>query len=208
MIHSLSTSLAEKVVNETNLHQEKIPYVAYGFEVILGGLVKFICFMFVPWLFGVLSQTLATVFSSSLLRYFSGGAHCTSLYRCLTSTLIIFTSSGLISKHIPMDVHLFKIITLLLIPPVITVLLMSAPADTPNKPILSAREKIILKSGSIVIAIIFFGILHLSPLSMDIKTAILLGIVIQVFTITKWGYYLIDHMDLFLSRQKGGVKNG
>lgn len=201
MVHSLASLLAKKVVGNAGVPADKLPYIAYGLEIILGCIIKTICFLIVPWFFGVLPQTLAAVASSVLLRYFSGGTHCTSLFRCLLSTLTIFTMAGIVTKYILGSAGLsidFFGITLFLAS--LVVIIKYAPADTPNRPITTQREKLRLKTGSIFLVILYGIILLAVPFNQDIKIAMLLGLAIQTFTITPLGYSSIRTLDSSLSK--------
>lgn len=203
MVESLANLLAEKITGGAGLPRERIPFVAYGLEVIMGGIIKSVCFIAIPWLCGVLPQTLVAVSSAALLRYFSGGAHCTSLFRCLTSTLTIFTAAGLAAKNLALNIDIKLIILVAMMS--LLIVIRYAPGDNPNRLIESKREKIIFKVGSAVVVLIYLGVMALVNCPLDLKYALLFGIVIQLFTITGWGYGFMGALDKLLA--KGGVDN-
>lgn len=91
MIHQLAQKIAEYLSRELNTGGPRQAVVAYGLEILLGGIVKLGAFVVVPAVLGILVQTWAALLASACFRLPAGGAHCTAYYRCLVGSLVTFS---------------------------------------------------------------------------------------------------------------------
>ena len=194
MIHTYSKKLAEHLINELNLDNQRIPVISYGLEVIIGGFLKLTTFIFVPWLFGVLNQFTTAYITSAFLRLPSGGAHCTAYYKCLINTLVVFLIIALIAKHTlnPLPIKQILWISLFL---ALLVFVKIAPVVSKEKPIVSLKRRRNLKIASSLILVIYFIVsLYWNP-KQDILIASSLAILFHIFTLTKLGHKLLSYVD-------------
>lgn len=175
--------------------------LAYGLEVMIGGMVKLFAFVTIPFVFGVLPQAWAILLSSSLLRLLSGGAHCTAYYRCLTGSLCVYLLLSLsvktISPYMPVKAALlgegFVVLPLLMV---------YAPAKNPQRPLKSTVHRNILKAGACVLVLAQVFVLQRLAVPADIAVASIAGILFQAFTISPPGYQFIDWLDRVLTFNK------
>jgi accessory gene regulator B len=114
VIQKLAQRIADYLNQELNLGDSRQSIIAYGLEILLGGLVKVVSFIAIPALLGILPQTWAAMSAATFFRFPAGGAHLTAYYRCLIGYLLTFCFIGALAKitasYIP--VNLLFLITL------------------------------------------------------------------------------------------------
>ncbi len=213
MIHNLAQRIASWLGEELQ-QEERVAVMAYGLELLLGAVVKLVCFVTIPLLLGIFPQVAAVVLASVAFRLAAGGAHCTAYYRCLIGSLTTFTGLGFLARwlgesNVPgtemaLAAALFAII----------VALIWAPADTPAKPITREGYRRMLKIISLLVPLCYLAAAWLLSLREDLLAASALGLAFQAVTVTPAGYRFIEWLDVFLSRLhsilipgKGGVNN-
>lgn len=149
MIHNLSLRLAKFFAFNGGMDASRVPVIAYGLELILGAFIKLLFFLIVPFLLGVLPQTLAALSASALFRLPAGGAHCTSFGRCMAGSLLAFTTIGLLAKLTGglglWTMPVFYIIVSLAV--VATIYLV--PVDNPARPVPKKEERIKMKKWAL-----------------------------------------------------------
>ena len=118
----------------------------YGFQIIIGGINKFILLIISGLLLNILPQLLLTTLSFVPLRLFSGGLHLNNYTKCLYFSLLTFIVFGLLSKYIILN----QFITMLIFIFVFILILIYAPVEHPNRP-LNNNEKIRFKYIALLI---------------------------------------------------------
>ena len=125
----------------------------YGFQIIIGGINKFILLIISGLLLNILPQLLLTTLSFVPLRLFSGGLHLNNYTKCLYFSLLTFIVFGLLAKYIILN----QFITMLIFIFVFILILIYAPVEHPNRP-LKEKEKIRFK----IIALLVLTVLYLT----------------------------------------------
>ena len=103
----------------------------YGFQIIIGGINKFILLIIPGLLLNILPQLLLTTISFALLRIWTGGLHYDSYTKCSYISLLSFTLTALLSKYIILN----QFIAMLIFLSVLFLILIYAPIEHKNKPI-------------------------------------------------------------------------
>jgi len=112
----------------------------YGFQIIIGGINKFLLLIILGLLLNILPQLLITTLSFSSLRIWTGGLHYDSYTKCSYISLLSFTLIALLSKYIILN----QFISMLIFLSVFILILIYAPVEHPNRPI-KEKEKIKFK---------------------------------------------------------------
>ncbi|AGL01002.1 accessory gene regulator ArgB-like protein [Desulfoscipio gibsoniae] len=195
-IHTWSIALAEHICGELN-NQKGGPskaVVAYGLEIIIEALIKIIAFILVPFALGILKPFLIAYFTAGILKLSSGGYHCSAYYRCLITTLLVFSAIAFLAIYLPQNIPAFEItVASLLIALVVFIKLV--PVDVPEKPIISAKRRKVLRILSMLKLIALFMVLVIYQPGHDVMLAICLSVLFHVFTLTMPGRGLLNWLD-------------
>ncbi|MDF9407803.1 accessory gene regulator B family protein [Pelotomaculum isophthalicicum JI] len=180
-VHSMAVTLSNIIARELNHDNVKRAQISYGLEVILGAIIKFVVFIILFLVFGVLKQSLITMFTIASLRYASGGIHCKTFIGCLIVSATACVSIGFLAKVLIINNYLYYALNFASL----LIIMLRAPVDPPEKPIKTKQKRYIVKLISIVI---LFLLLYISSnvVENDIKNSIILGIYIQVLTLIDW----------------------
>jgi accessory gene regulator B len=181
-----------------NSTQEEI--IKYSITVLSTTVFGYLAISLVGMLIGFPVLSLVAVFSTSLLRMFTGGAHASTPLRCVLIGAVIFPALGWISSFIP----LYSLAYLFILTVIAGTLLIGqyAPADTPGKPIESKIKRRTLKMISFSLLYIWTGFMWYLLAQGKITsffTASVLGILWQVFSITPWGYRILETFEAFIN---------
>ena len=117
---------------QSKLKPYKLKYVYYyGFQIIIGGINKFILLIIPGLLLNILPQLLLTTISFASLRIWTGGLHLDSYTKCTYISLLSFTLIALLAKYIILN----QFITMLIFLSIYLLILIYAPIEHKNKPI-------------------------------------------------------------------------
>jgi len=115
------TDKPKKIYNRYTYH--------YGFQILYGGLNKFLLLITLGILLNILPQLLLTTISFASLRFWTGGLHYDSYAKCSYISLLSFTLIALLSKYIILN----QFISMLIFLSVYFLILIYAPIEHPNK---------------------------------------------------------------------------
>ncbi|MHB1127587.1 MAG: accessory gene regulator ArgB-like protein [Bacillota bacterium] len=198
MIHTLAHRIAEYLNQELNVGDARKAVIAYGLEILLGGMVKLLSFLAIPSVLGILPQTWAALLASAFFRLPSGGAHCTAYYRCLVGVLVTFSLIGLLSKttvsYMPVD-----LLALIALGAAVMVTALWAPAGTPAKPVHGSRERRKARVWAIAVLAFYLYLWYRHDIPRDLLLAGSLGLLSQAFTVSPAGYRAMATLDRFLA---------
>lgn len=156
MIDFFSRKVTELIKENLNgITSEKEAVIEYGIKILVYELVVIFFAFIIAILFGILKYFLVAFIIYSTLRLVEGGAHMNSRIKCVAIYTAIIFGSILLSKNINTTNPYYSI-------PVFTinyfVAYKYAPGDSVEKPIVKKKDKIRLKTLSIVfISILFLG---------------------------------------------------
>lgn len=205
-IHELSVRFAAYLAQELETDRRQELRMAYGLEILLGEIVKWIVIVSLSWILGILPEVLTITISAGILRLASGGEHCSEYYRCLLGGTAWFLFLGwavhslnalLNQPIVNMSSGILFLISMILI-------LKYAPGETENKPINSEAERRKFKSWSMSIMIAYGFILVLfANLINPVVLPLAVGIIAQAFTVSPAGYAFIHFVDRILDFSRG-----
>lgn len=197
-INRWSYSCAKGLSGILNENHVKRAIYYFGFQIIIGAMVKVIILTAVSLALGIFIPTLIISLTFASLRLIAGGYHMDTYGKCLFVSMGLFVTSALIARH-TYEYWNFTYLTILTAIAFILgiyVLIRYAPRDTPNKPITDPQEIRRFKVLSIVHIIIWLIItlaLNILGLSMYVLS-LCFGVLLELFAITPTGHGFFDRI--------------
>lgn len=155
----------------------------------LGELVKIAIMFAVVWPFGVAHLLLIAILSMAIYRTPSGGVHSKSHIACFVTSMILFMGNVIISSLVKgpyLDI-IYILIFMINIP----IIHYFAPADTEMKPVVSKKQRKILKIVSYVCMTITILIGRFIITDLVIRNIFIFGTLIQSITMLPFMYKLM-----------------
>lgn len=203
----LSKKISNDLKEELKLDEDKRSIIEYGIFAFFQMGLSILLVAIVGLIFNVMFEALIISFSGAILRKFSGGAHASTSINCSILGVLISVIPAYILQKIFLNVNYTTIIGVLLYIISLIIIYKLAPVDSPNKPI-KKKEKIKrLKRGSIIILSIYMIVVFINISIYYIKDinsllvycfCIYVGILWQVFTLTKYGHIIVNKIDSLL----------
>lgn len=191
--NSCANWLANKVPNtEYETVEDQISVYSYGFQVILGALVKGALLVSISYLLGVLVPALIITLTFSSFRVIAGGYHMKTYSRCISFSLFQFILAALIAKYTFYNwtnINLFILVIATILLGVYTII-RYIPRDNPNKPINKQEDIKKFKNWSGLYYIIW-SIMMLTCIVTGIKIVVItssFGLLLELFSITNLGH--------------------
>lgn len=134
--------------------------------------------------------------TGAIFRSVSGGAHLSTSTKCIVFSTVITIMLALIGNIPIISLHLYHILTILILFLGFSILFKYSPAAHENKPI-SASSYWALKTVSLCFLLIWGLIIFLSRIDLRLKTVSSLSLLWQLLSITPVSfrlYRVIDHM--------------
>ena len=182
-----------KQLNES--HEQKRIYY-YGFQILIGGIVKAIIFLAVSYITGVLIPVIATLLFFGFIRTVAGGYHMDKFDKCLFTSLILFIGAGFIAKYAgpQLSTLILSILTAVVFLMALFVLIKYAPSDTPYKPIVNPVKRKRLKIISIINLCIWVVVNFLLIYYEQKMFAMagIVGVLLALFIVSPAGYAFFD----------------
>ena len=144
----------------------------YGFQIIIGGINKFLLLIIPGLLLNILPQLILVTLSFASIRIFAGGLHYDSYAKCSYISLLSFTITALLSKYIILN----QFISMLIFLSVFILILIYAPIEHKNKPI-KENKKIKFKIIALFVLTILV-IINMFANSTIISNSIIYGILL------------------------------
>ena len=212
MIENISKVIAEKVSSELNYDKERKEIIQYGTYALIQTLISIISVLILGLLFNIALEALIFLFTASILRKYSGGAHsessnvCTLLGIIISSCIGFFIKSNFFAK---MNFEVIVFVGIVIFVFSYFIIFKYAPVDTPNKPIKTEKKKKRMKKGSLKILTIYLFIeifniiLYYNSgwsLARPVMLSIMLGVAWQCMTLTYIGDILLKTIDSFINK--------
>lgn len=198
--------LAKYLTERLNENHQKRRIYYYGFQIVLGGIVKVSLLVLISYILGALMPTLTLVFFFATLRSIAGGVHLDTYGKCITTSLIIFIACGVIIRYtyIYWPADIVRVLVLLVFLVSLAIMVKWAPGDTPNKPITKMEEIKKFKALSILYVCVWAIVMAIF-IVFDYKMLTIsasLGVIIEAFMVTPFGYQLFEGLEAKLNRVK------
>lgn len=212
MIENISKVIAEKVSSELNYDNERKEIIQYGTYALIQTLISIISVLILGLLFNIALEALIFLFTASILRKYSGGAHSESSNVCTLLGIIISICIGFLIKSsffAKINFEGVVFIGIVIFVFAYFIVFKYAPVDTKNKPIKTEKKKKRMKKGSLKILTIYLFIeifniiLYYNSgwsLAKPVMLSIMLGVAWQCMTLTYIGHILLKTIDSFTNK--------
>lgn len=158
-IQTMSYKSANYIMKQKAEGHDKRRVYYFGFQVIIGAIVKGVLLLSVAAITGTIVPTIVAMLVFAFLRILAGGYHMDTYGKCITTSVIMFVLSGIIAQYTYIYYSTYSIMAFSSILFVISLICIFkwAPVDNPNRPITKAEE--INKFRNLSIAYMFLWIL-------------------------------------------------
>ena len=203
----LSKSISNYLKRELNLDEDKRSIIEYGIFSLFHILISILLVVVFGFFFNVTIEALIISFTIAVLRKFSGGAHASTSINCSVYGTVISIIPAYILQRISLNWNYISIIGFLLYIISLIIIYKLAPVDSTNNPLKKKGKIKRLKRGSIIILTIYMIIVFINISIYYIRdinsllvysSCIYIGILWQVFTLTKYGHIIVNKIDSLL----------
>lgn len=195
--------ISENIARELNLDDDKKSIINYGlFALIQSGICIALVILF-GLIFKVVIEALIISFTISILRKSSGGAHAHSAETCAIIGTVLSIGLGVVAKYLNISFCFIILVgSVVFIWSYYTVYKL-APVDSIEKPINNTNKRKKLKKISLIIISIYFVIVliniiyfifSLNTNALVYVLCIYLGLLWQVFSLTKYGHFVLKKL--------------
>lgn len=139
------------IKKNTNYDDIKLKEIEYGIVSIYLTVSKIFIIIILAILFGIEKDVLTFMILFNILRTTGFGLHATKSWICLLSSTLIFIGIPILCTYININIYIKMMIC------IIGIIFMwkNAPADTKKKPIVSKKRRLVYKTISTLLTIIF-----------------------------------------------------
>lgn len=200
-LSNVAGAIAYYVAESLGSSKDDREIYAYGLQILLGAVIKLLVILALSWAFGSLHTTVVLVITYAALRWFGGGAHMSTYFKCLLAGTTIIVGLGKLSQvNLSTPVlTCFAVFTLIF---ALYVCWKWAPGGSEKKQIqdrqIRFRQKTKMTITILLWSIVIFYLIQHGLLSYVL--AMILGCVSSVFFITPCGYWLFSVVDTLTER--------
>lgn len=218
-VERMTNQMAGKIADELKLDDDKKAVMAYGIFAFIHMFLCVLTVIIVGALFGVAFEAFLISLTASVFRKSSGGAHASKPWICNVEGMVIGVVPavflGILNHQI--TIYLVLIIGVITFIWAYYMTLKLAPVDSPSKPIKKQATRERLKKKSILILNVYVVIVLANILVFYLMKnsqfliysfCIYIGVIWQVFTLTKLGHLSLNQVDVFLNnifKKRGGI---
>lgn len=187
----MKEKFVESSINFISKYEEcddlKLKKLRYGLQGIYSLIVKLTVVIIISIITNTIKETLLFLLFYAGIRTFSYGMHAKSNIGCWITTITIYNVIPLIIRNYNMP-NTFSYIVLGIS---LISMLLWAPADTPKKPLIRKKQRILCKSISTSV-VIFYTIIFLINNITIINNAIIYALIIQSIIINPITYKITN----------------
>ena len=205
-INAWAFALANGLMKQLKENNEKRRVYYYGFQIIIGALVKGVLLIGISTLLGALVPTLLVTLFFSSLRVVAGGYHMDTYGKCIITALAVLIAAGVFVQYtwVYWPFWMIALLSVVIFFIGVVILLKYAPADTPNKRITKPQARRKFKMLSLTEILVWF-VLTQTFIFLKYNMAALsacFGVAISLFTASPTGYKFFD----MISGKVGQIK--
>ena len=183
----LSTICINFIHKNTSTSEEDIEKITYGLQVIILNTFHSILLFVIAYFLGILIYTLIAYIFFAILRLFASGVHANSTLTCCIVSSTFFFGNVYLSLNISKNI--LAISTIFLVS--LVLILLYAPADTEERPLISKKLRKSLKIKSALVTVIFY-IVTLLISNNVYANLITFSVLEEAFVITPFAYKLFN----------------
>lgn len=191
LIETICSKLTNQIKKEMpEIDDERAEVINYGLQLVLGEIPKIFLIFIISYILGVFKLTLLSFLFIFPYKFVSGGTHLHTHIGCIIATCIFYIGNAIISQYLVWSNNSVKYIIIGLIWIFSMVMIKKyAPADTEDVPILRKKERKIKQILSYIIMTITL-IVGVFVKNNTISNLLIVGTLLQTFTITKFMYMI------------------
>jgi Membrane protein putatively involved in post-translational modification of the autoinducing quorum-sensing peptide len=203
-LENLCNKISNYISQELNLDDNRKAIINYGIFAFMQMIICILLVMIFGAIFNVFFEAIIVSFTVSILRKSSGGVHASSPKACAVIGTISSIWMAKISQNIQVDFNRLIIWGIIIFIWAYYFIYKLAPVDSVAKPIKNLDKRKRLKKNSIIILstyliiiIINFTYLYFikNESALIYISCIYMGILWQVFSLTKSGHLLLGKLD-------------
>ncbi len=158
---------------------DDIEIIKYGLEGIYLSITKVVVILVLSSLLSIFKEVVIFLLLFNTIRFTAFGLHATKSYICLISSLLIFILIPYISTYISINMYIKVLISILCI----LYIYIYAPSDTKKRPIVNRKRRLIYKTISTLISIIY-SFISILIRNNFISNALLFYMLVECFLIS------------------------
>lgn len=162
------------IKKNTNYDEVKLKEIEYGLASIYLTFSKLIFVSIIAIILGIFKEMVIYVLIYNLLRLPSFGLHATKSWICLISTSILFIGIPYLCIYLNIPLMIKIIISIL----GAIFMIKNAPADTKKRPIVNKKRRLVYKTISTILTLIF-GIISIFIKDNYISNCLIMAIIMQ-----------------------------
>lgn len=203
-VNKLIDATINYIQNNLGIDKRQEIILRFSIELVISGAFSLGLALLVAVFLGIFPNVFIIMITSGIFRSFSGGAHSSTMFGCAIYGTVIMNILGLITKYAHLSKNFLAISILLICMFSSWSFYKYAPADTPGKPIATKVKRKKLRRLSFFTLFIWYAVCLLwytglvKNYTMIYSSA--LGVLWQSFSLTDWGYDLLNHMDRALQK--------
>lgn len=133
---------------EKQYSKDKVDIIMYGLESIYLLLTKTIVILLIAFILNILKEVIIFTVFYNLLRLPSFGMHANKSYQCWILSIVFFICIPYLLTIFSLTLYIKLIINTISL----SLIILFAPADTPKRPIIDKKRRLVYKLLSIIIA--------------------------------------------------------
>lgn len=190
MIEKICSFLTKKIKEKTpEMDDEQAEVVNFGLQLIIGEIPKIFLLVLIAFLLGVGELTLLAFVLILPYKSASGGFHLKTHIGCIVGTILFYCGDVFLSQNLEIDFIQKCILCIIAWIFGMAMCKKYAPADTENVPILSKKERSKKRKISYITLTLSLILAIIIP-NTTISNIIIIGILMQTISITKFAYRL------------------
>lgn len=139
--------------------EDELEKISYGLEGLYLTLTKLVIIIVLAYIFGILKEVIAILLFFNIIRYTGFGFHAKTSLECL----ILSTINFILLPIIFLNIELSNIGIICICCVCIVSYILYAPADTVKRPLPNKRKRKIRKISTVIIGLIYSGLIFLIP---------------------------------------------
>lgn len=184
MKKKIINSIMNQIKKYNDFDDIKLQEIKYGLETVYLTIVKTIIFIIIAILLSTIKELLLFMLLYGILRLTGFGVHAQKSIHCWISSIIIFILIPILIKYVPTNLYILYIISIISI----ILLTIYAPADTPKRPLVNKKKRIIYKVLTVLISIIYFILIIFIKDNLSLTNTLFYSLLLESFLVTPFTY--------------------
>ena len=185
MKNRIINNLMDIIKKYNNFDDIKLQEIKYGLETIYLTIIKTIVFIIISIILSTLKELLLFMLFYGILRLTGFGVHAKKSIHCWISSFITFILIPIFIKYLQLNNIIISILLFISI----LLLIIYAPADTPKRPLINKKKRIIYKVLTIFVAVTYTILIIIKPTNL-ITNSMIYSLLLEGFLVAPISYKL------------------